>query len=221
MRDQLAYQAQRSWIQSCLPVVVGTQGTSESKIVGSEQQQAWNVRCFQRSCKSCEQPMRAAATDEVPNGGWIGWAAPGPNAPDDGKLDQDDRCSPTASGGPEHIYWPGLSKLMPGTYRVFVHFYQQCRESGVGPGEADPDETSVPRLRLVYGNDPYFFPGQGNPDLVMRSRWTSPNGPARAWCEFGRFDDVGNVQWGVPAGFPLCPPPDIGPPVPGVPPQFP
>src|SRR5262245_66618878 len=34
------------------------------------QQQAWNVRRLQRSCKSRQQPMRTAASDEIANGGW-------------------------------------------------------------------------------------------------------------------------------------------------------
>jgi hypothetical protein len=112
----------------------------------------------------------------------IGWNQPGP-ASDEGKLDRDDWCQPASGGGPEHIFWPDPSSLLTGTYSVWVHFYSYCGYVG-DPDPTDPNQTSLPRLRLVYGNQVEFFPGLDVPELVMRED---------QWCEIFRFGAQGNL----------------------------
>lgn len=108
--------------------------------------------------------------------GNIGWEDPGP-ATDTARLDVDDVCDEDIMiGGPEHIYWSGQSNLLTGTYQVWVNHFEQC--------SPNPDPVSLPRLRLVMGNDVDFFPGTDvATDLVMRPDGTAgPN-----WCLIYEF----------------------------------
>ena len=79
-----------------------------------------------------------------------------------------------SDGGPEHIFWQGQSNLSSNeSYQVWVNFWGQCAGTLAGP-------TSLPRLRLVVGNNVDFYPGtDAGTDLVMSA--------ATPWCRIFEF----------------------------------
>ncbi len=116
-----------------------------------------------------------------PDATLVDWSAPGPAA-DTGRLDVDERCelpltpvpnlrTEISNGGPEHIFWEGQSRLQDGVYEVWVDFFDSC----IDPDSVDPLDptgllTSIPRIRLVIGNNADFFPGTdwNVQELVMK-----------------------------------------------------
>jgi len=99
---------------------------------------------------------------------------------DGARLDTDDRCSSiTSGGGPEHIFWPGISSLESGTYEIYVNFWSICPPVLVSEG-------SIPHLRLVFGTTIVFFPGLSVPDLLMQEN---------QWCKIFDFNkDTGVIN---------------------------
>lgn len=52
-----------------------------------------------------------------------------PQSSTGGELDHDDLCDPTATGGPENIYWP-RGQAPNGQYTIIVDYYGQCADEG-------------------------------------------------------------------------------------------